>query len=160
MEEQIEKLAFINPDTGRVMNQLNKLLLEWKNWKVEVHQIKDHPFDRNVASEVMADGIENMNYHDILQTKTLTFLNNNIIGHGFIKGMDGKQCDRNDLRLKVRVDHRIHNLAILIASLEYANVPDAFWKIKSKELLNKVIDKSSDETINMVAGYLKNPISI
>ena len=74
--------------------------------------------------------------------------------------MDGKQCDRNDLRLKIRVDHRIHNLNVLIASLEYANVPDAYWKSKSKELLTKVIDKSSDEAINMVAGYLKDPNSI
>jgi len=54
-----------------------------------------------------------MNIHEIFQAKTLTFLNNNITGHGFIKGFDGKAGDRTDLRLKIRVKHRLHQLRIL-----------------------------------------------
>jgi len=103
-----------------------------------VEQIQDHPYDPNIQLDVFADGEENMQKHEVLQAKTLTFLNNNISGHGFIKGFDGSGCDRTDLRLKVRVKHRFHELRILQSCLKYAEVPDSLWKKKGKELVEKI----------------------
>ena len=72
-------------------------------------------------SEVYADGEENITKHGILQEKTLVFLENNISGHGFISGRDGTKIDRTDLRLKIRVKHRLDDLEELRACLEYAD---------------------------------------
>lgn len=98
------------------MRELEDLYNEWVRWSESVDQIKDQEYDRQRQSEVYADGEQMMQKHDILQAKTLTFLNNNISGHGFIDGFDGNGCDRTDLRLKYRVRHRIHNLDLLMAS--------------------------------------------
>ncbi len=84
MEKQITNLTIINPDKDWVVKELNKLIDEWEAWQKDVVQIQDHPYNRNTQTEVFADGEENMRKHEILQGKTLTFLNNNIRGHGFI----------------------------------------------------------------------------
>lgn len=118
MEEQIINLAIKNPNKGWVGKELNKLIEEWVAWQKEVEQIEDHPYDPKTQTEVFVDGEENMQKHEILQAKTLTFLNNNIDGHGFIKGFDGNSCDRTDLRLKHRVKHRLQELYVLRACLE------------------------------------------
>ena len=81
-------LEIINSKKAWVVNELDGLISEWESWQLEVAQIKDHPYDTNTQSNVFADGEENMDKHEILQTKTLTFLNNNIRGHGFIVGFD------------------------------------------------------------------------
>lgn len=96
--------------------------------------------------------------HEVLQAKTLTFLNNNIRGHGFIRGFDGRHIDRTDLRLRIRVEHRLRDLEILRACLQYAKVPEAFWKQKGKELVDRLLDKSGDAAIDVAASYLKNPM--
>jgi hypothetical protein len=64
-----------------------------------------------------------MRRHTILQERTLAFLNRNIVGHGFIYGQDGTHIDRTDLRLAIRVKHRLDDLAILRARVDYAEVP-------------------------------------
>jgi hypothetical protein len=156
--QQIENLEFLNPNRPWVMKELDKLYQEWLDWEKVVSQIIDKRYDRNTQSEVFADGEEMMQKHEILQAKTLTFLNNNIKGHGFIEGFDGKRCDRYDLRLNYRVKHRLQSLRVLIASLEYARVPESYWKQKGKELLDKIIDKAPDAAIDVVANYLKNPM--
>jgi hypothetical protein len=156
--EQVENLEFLNPNRPWVMKELDKLYKDWLIWEREVSEIVDQPYDRKTQSNVFADGEEMMQKHEILQAKTLTFLNNNIKGHGFIKGFDGKRCDRVDLRLKYRVKHRIQALRILIASLEYARVPESYWKQKGKELIDKIIDKAPDAAIDIATNYLKNPM--
>lgn len=157
MEEQIEHLAFLNPNRAWVLRELDKLFEEWVAWEAKVADIVDQPYDRNTQLDVYADGENMMERHEILQTKTLTFLNNNISGHGFIQGFDGRGCDRPDLRLRYRVKHRLRNLRILRASLEYARVPESFWREKGKELVDKVIDKGSEAATDIAASYLKNP---
>lgn len=126
-------------------------------WQKEVAQIQDHPYDPQTQTDVFADGEENMQKHEILQAKTLTFLNNNIRGHGFIKGFDGRACDRTDLHLPHRVKHRLHQLKILQTSLQYAEVPDSFWKKKGKELVDKVTNLPTDVATQVAAEWLKNP---
>jgi hypothetical protein len=58
-----------------------------------------------------------MQKHEVLQNRTLAFLNRNIKGHGVITGFDGSHCDRTDLRLKHRVKHRLQELRVLRACL-------------------------------------------
>lgn len=156
---QVENIEITNPNHAWVMSEFEKLYSEWVSWQAEVAQIVDHSYDRSTYSEVFADGEKNMHRHDILQAKTLTFLNNNIKGHGFIRGFDGTHIDRTDLRLRVRVKHRMHQLDMLKASLEYAKVPEAFWKQKGKELVEKLLKKSGDAAVDVAASYLKNPMA-
>lgn len=151
----IQPLAFKNPKTAWVVQELEKIREEWAEWQREVDQIKDHPYNRMTQSEVMADGRENLKRHRVLQAKTMVFLDNNIEGHGFIYGRDGGNVDRNDLRLKIRVQHRLDDLDELRACLTYAKVPDSYWKAKAKELIDKIADKAPEAAIEMAARYLQ-----
>jgi len=157
MEEQIINLSIKNPNKGWVVKELNKLIEEWVAWRKEVEQIEDHPYDPQTQTEVLADGEDNMQKHEILQAKTLTFLNNNIDGHGFINGFEGRGCDRTDLRLKHRVKHRLQQLKILQASLQYAGVPESFWKKKGNELVEKIANLPADVAAQVASEWLKNP---
>lgn len=118
-------LAFIHSDRDRITKALDKIIAEWEVWAKEVEQLADQPYDRNSQSEVFADGEAAMHKHEILQSKTLTFLNQNIVGHGFITGFDGTRCDRTDLRLKHRVKHRLQRLHILRTSLDMLRKEEA-----------------------------------
>lgn len=157
METQLINLEIINTKKAWVVNELDGLIQEWESWQAEVAQIKDHPFDTNAQSDVFADGEMNMEKHEILQAKTLTFLNNNIKGHDFIVGFDGKACDRTDLRLKIRVKHRLHQLKVLRACIEYAWVPEAEWVKKSKEIANKIADVGAEAGSKILLDWMKNP---
>jgi hypothetical protein len=105
-------------------------------------------------SSVYIDGEDNMKHHNILQERTLAFLNKNIIGHGFIYGQHGENVDRIDQRLKIRVSHLINDLDVLGARIEYAEVPKR-WEILKKILLylvNKLLGLAPD----FLAKYLKS----
>ena len=119
--QQRAALAFKTPNTKElVIKRLDAFIAEWRSWQEEVQQLGDDPsdpFDPKPA-RVLADGEENIKRHRLLQARTLEFLDNNIIGHGFISGRDGTKIDRTDLRLKIRVKHRIDDLDELRACLE------------------------------------------
>lgn len=121
--ERFRQPALKSPNRKWVISELDKLREEWAAWAKAVGEIVDHPYNSQTHSDVFADGEANMHFHDALQAKTLTFLNNNIDGHGFINGFDGNGCDRTDLRLKHRVKHRLHALDTLRAALQYAQTP-------------------------------------
>ena len=121
---QRETLAFKNPNKVCVIKKLDALIAKWRAWEKKVTEIQD-PYNRLMQSEVYADGEENIKSHRILQEQTLVFLENNLIGHGFIGGRDGMKIDRTDLRLNIRVKHRIDDLDELRACLEYANEANA-----------------------------------
>lgn len=157
--KQVQNVEITNPNRAWVVSEFEKLYAEWVSWQAEAAQIVDQPYDRNTRSEVFADGEDNMRKHDVLQAKTLTFLNNNIKGHGFIDGFDGTHIDRTDLRLRIRVKHRMHQLDMLRPSLEYAKVPEGFWKQKGKELVEILLKKSGDAAVDVAASYLKNPMA-
>jgi len=158
MEKQIINLEITNPNKNWVINELNSIISEWEEWQVYVGTIQDHPYDRNTQLDVFLDGEENMEKHDILQAKTLTFANNNIKGHGFIVGFDGNECDRTDLRLKIRVKHRLKQLRILRESLKYALVPEAYLTRKAKELTDKIIESGTEAGAKILLEYLKHPM--
>jgi hypothetical protein len=111
------KLTITNPDREMAISGLDSLIEEWRKWQSVVAQIQDQPYDTNTQSDIYADGADNLKHHTILQEKTLTFLDQNIEGHNFIFGFDGNHVDRDDLRLKVRVDHRLKDLDILKACI-------------------------------------------
>jgi hypothetical protein len=54
----------------------------------------------------------------------LEFLDQNIVGHGFIRGRDSRGVDRTDLRLHYRVKHRLDELDDLRACLNYVKDQD------------------------------------
>ncbi len=153
-----DPLAFKNPNRAWVMAELAKLYKEWEKWAEYVPTIEDHPYDRNTHSEIFADGVENLDKHDILREKTLTFLDNNIQGHNYMLANEYEEpFERNDLRLSLRVPHRIKDLKVLMASLEYALVPDGFWKEQGKSLLANLQDKAPDSALKIAESYLRNP---
>jgi hypothetical protein len=119
-DDQVTALEIINPNKAWVIAELEALYAEWLAWQQEVERITDQPYDHQKQSEVFADGESMMQRHDVLQAKTLTFVSNNVRGHGFIRGFDGRGVDRTDLRLRIRVKHRLHQLEVLRASLRYA----------------------------------------
>ncbi len=94
----------------------------------------------------------------MLQEKTRVFLDNNVEGHNFIHGFDGNQIDRTDLRLRIRVEHRLDQLHTLNAALTYALVAEEFWKEKGKKLIDRISDKGTNAAIDITASYLENPM--
>lgn len=154
----MDKLTITNPRKGWVIEELKNLVDEWKEWQKEVSTIEDHPYNKQTHSEVFADGEKNMERHSILQMKTITFLDNYTSGHWFIKGRDSNGCDRTDLRLNLRVKHRLRDLREIQGSLQYALLTDSYWKQKAKEMIDKIADKSPEVALEIVASYLKNPL--
>ena len=78
LTDQPTSLAFIHTNRKQILNSLDRLVAEWEVWSQEVDQLADHPYDHKTQSEVFADGESAMQKHEILQSKTLTFLNQNI----------------------------------------------------------------------------------
>jgi hypothetical protein len=160
---------FLNPDMQSALNRFDKVFAEWENWSREVDQIVDQPYDRNTQAEVFADGEMMMQKHEVLQNRTLAFLNRNIKGHGFITGFDGSHCDRTDLRLKHRVKHRLQELRVLRACLadiivEGKIVDTKLTAAKSNDVWKEIetdYDISKEqfrEKINFVADSFKREI--
>jgi hypothetical protein len=150
-------LALINPNKKWVVKELDALIEEWRVWQEEVGRIPVPP--RNpyypMPENVLADGEENIQKHNVLQEKTIVFLDNNIEGHGFIYGRDGTRIDRTDLRLDIRVKHRVNDLEVLRACIQYAKVPEAYWKVTAKEMLEKVAGKGPELATDIAAKYLQ-----
>lgn len=157
MPEQ-KKLRITNPRQDWVRNEFERLLAEWEAWAKEVEQIQDQPIPEGLELDIFKDGKENILKHQMLQEKTRVFLDNNIEGHNFIHGFDGNHIDRTDLRLKIRVEHRLTELHTLNAALTYANVAEGFWKEKGKELIDRISDKGASAAIDIAASYLENPM--
>lgn len=152
-----ETLAFTVPNTARVMKELDLLIAEWRDWEKEVHNLPEHPYAGLLPQpfDVLKDGEDNLKKHRILQEKTLVFLDNNIAGHGFIYGRDASKIDAVGLPLKFRVKHRLDDLDELWACLQYAKVPEAYWSIKAKEMLERLAGKAPDLATDLAAKYLQ-----
>ncbi|WP_415888412.1 hypothetical protein ACMXYV_10295 [Neptuniibacter sp. SY11_33] len=154
----MEQLRITNPRKDWVASEFGKLISEWEEWQSDIANIQDHEYDRNTQSSVFLDGEENMEKHSILQMKTITFLDNNFSGHWFIHGREHKNCDRTDLRLSIRVKHRLRDLREMYASIEYAQLTDSYWKQKAKEMIDKLAEQTPDKALEIATSYLKSPL--
>jgi hypothetical protein len=152
-----ETLALINPNKKWVVKELDRTIEEWRAWQKEVGKIPAQHRNRYDPrpEDIFADGEDNIQKHHVLQEKTLVFLDNNIDGHGFIYGRDGTKIDSTDLRLDIRVKHRVNDLEVLRACIEYAKVPEAYWKATAKEMLEKVAGKAPQAAIDIAVKYLQ-----
>ena len=150
-------LALTNPNKRWVVKELDALMEEWRAWQKEVSKIPVQPRNRldPRPDDVLADGEKNIQKHNVLQEKTLAFLDNNVAGHGFIYGRDGSRIDRTDLRLDIRVKHRVNDLEVLSACIQYAKVPDAYWKVTAREMLERVAGKAPEAAVEIAAKYLQ-----
>jgi len=155
-----EPLAFKNPNRSWVVAELRKLYGEWKSWSLKVGEIEDHPYNKNTEAECFADGRENMHTHRILQTRTLTFLDNNIQGHDFMLSNQYEEPYEDIMgRLKSKVPYRVQELEVLMASLEYALVPDSFWKEQGKKMVENLATVAPEKAADTAASWLRNPLS-
>ncbi len=151
-------LAFRNPNKAWVVAELDKLHTEWLAWGEHAKSIPDHVYDKNSKAECFADGEENMHKHDILREKTLVFLDNNIQGHDFMRCQsEGRPFEIKSARLRVKVPHRLHELEILKTCLQYAEVPEGFWKEQGKKLVKKLAEVAPDKAADVAASWLRNP---
>jgi hypothetical protein len=150
-------LRLTNLNKKWVVKELDVLIEEWRAWQKVVADIPiepRNPYDPK-PENILADGEGSIQKHHVLQEKTLAFLDNNIEGHGFIYGRDGTRVDRTDLRLDIRVKHRVNDLEVLRACIQYAKVPEAYWKATAKEMLEKVAGKAPDLAADIAAKYLQ-----
>ena len=65
------------------------------------------------------------------------------------------RIDRTDLRLNIRVKHRMDDLDELRACLPYAKVPEAYWKARAKEMLGKTVGMAPEMATEIAAKYLQ-----
>ena len=158
--KQAARLEITNANAAWVTAELQKLYAEWIEWNKFAERIEDHPYDKSSQADCFADGRDNLQKHEILRTKTLTFLDNNLRGHNFMLSNEyDRPFENNLLRLRDRVPHRVHELNILIASLQYAIVPDGFWKEQGKKMVEQLAMTGPEKAIDVAASWLRNPLS-
>ncbi len=155
-----KRLSIRNPNAAWVTSELAKLYSEWKAWHDYVLTIEDHDYDRNTHAECYADGVENIRKHEILRAKTLAFLDNNIEGHDFMLSNQYELPYEDNMgRLRTKLPHRIHELDILIASLQYAAVPEGFWKEQGKKMVEQLATVAPEKAADAAASWLRNPFA-
>lgn len=59
------------------------------------------------------------------------------------------------MRLDIRVKHRVNDLEVLRACVQYAKVPEAYWKVTAKEMLEKIAGKGPELATEIAAKYLQ-----
>ena len=153
---QPQTVVLKTPRKKRIIKELDAFISQWRSWEKEVAQITDHPYDRMTHSSVYIYGEDNMNHHNILQERTLAFLNKNVAGHGFIYGQHGENVDRTDLRLKIRVKHRLNDLDVLRARIDYAEVPKRLDTVRqvSSNVGNKLLGIVPDFLVKYLRSWI------
>jgi hypothetical protein len=158
--EPREVLALTNPNRGWVVNELDQLLCEWRSWLETARHLPDSPdYNPQTCSEAIKDGFANRRKHAVLRDKTLVFIGNNFSGYAFLfENWRPYPHESNIHRLVDIVPGWIQRLETLSACIDYARVPDGYWKTKGKELVGAVM-KAPDKAVDIAASYLKNPMA-
>jgi hypothetical protein len=159
-----EPLVIANPNKGLVVNQLDKLLVEWRAWLSFAEKLSEGPdspdYHPNTCTEAIKDGFEDRRKHDTLREKTLVFIGNSFSGYAFLfANWPTHPHEANTARLVKIIPGWIHRLETLSSCIEYARVTDGFWKSKAKELVEKVVETTPEIAAGIVESYLKNPFS-
>lgn len=139
----------------RVIKELDRFIHEWREWEAEVANLGSDPVDHfdPRPGRPYLDGEANIKRHNILQAKTLALLDENVEGHGFICGRDGQHIDRTDLRLNIRVKHRLTDLDELRARIEYAEVPPGIIRRTGTKIGTLIPDMISDTIAKAIKGF-------
>ncbi|NQU56077.1 MAG: hypothetical protein HQ513_02505 [Rhodospirillales bacterium] len=151
----------INQNKGWVVQELDKLRTEWDAWLKVAEGLPVSPdYDPNTCAESIMDGRDNRRKHKVLREKTLVFIANNFSGYGFLfDDWPDHPHETNQNRLTFIIPGWIHRLETLAATIEYARVPEGYWKSKGKELVDEIVKVGPDKGIDVAASWLKNPFA-
>ena len=154
-----EVFAIANPNKPVVVQELDKLRKEWAAWLEFGKGLGDSPdFDPNTCTECIKDGYDNLRKHDMLREKTLVFIGNNFTGYGFLfENWPNAPHEDRTSRIAHKAPGWIQRLDTLVACIEYARVPDSYWKAKGRELFDAMTKAGPEKAIDVAASYLKNP---
>ncbi|MFC6486933.1 hypothetical protein [Nitratireductor sp. GCM10026969] len=152
-----EPLSFVNPNKALVVEQLDKLLAEWRAWLKVVEDLPDSPeYNPDTCTEVIKDGRDNIRKHDTLREKTLVFLASNFEGYDFLfANWPTPPHEYNLARKREIVPGWIHRLETLQACIEYARVPDGYWKSRGKQLVESMAGTGPEKAAELAATALK-----
>lgn len=152
-----QPLEITNPNSGRVVEQLNDLLNQWRAWLVEAKELPDSPdYDPQTCAEVIKDGWDNIHKHERIREKTLVFLSNNFAGYEFLLSNWPNHPHESNLDRKRKVIPTwIHRLETLADCVEYAKVPDGYWKARGKQVVEAIAGKGPEKAADIIATVLK-----
>jgi hypothetical protein len=153
--------SITNPNKAWVVRELGRLKQEWTDRLEVASNLGDSTdYDPETCSEAIKDGFANRRKHEIFREKTLVFIGNNFSGYEFLfEDWPNHPHEDNTSRLKRIIPGWLHRLDTLSASIEYAQVPDGFWKEKGKKLVNKIVEVGPEKGADIAAGWLKNPLA-
>ena len=153
--------SIANPNKAWVVQELDNLRNEWAEWLGAAQNLEDSPdYDPQTCTEAIKDGFANRRKHDIIREKTLVFIGNNFTGYEFLfENWRPHPHEDNTSRLAEIIPDWIHRLETLNASIEYARVPDGFWKEKGKQLVDEIFRAAPDKAVGIATSYLQNPTS-
>ncbi len=103
------------------------------------------------------DGFATRQTHEILRQKTLVFIGNNFSGYSFLFEYWPTHPHENNIALAKIVPGWIQRLKALLACIEYALVPDGFWKEQGKKLISKIAAAGRDRAAEVAEKFLRKP---
>ncbi|MQX28880.1 hypothetical protein [Sinorhizobium meliloti] len=154
-------MELLNPNKGWVVAELDKFLAEWRDWLRFVSELPDSPdYNPQTCTDAIKDGWENIRKHDVLREKTLTFLATNFGGYDFLfLNWPRPPHENNMVRKAVVVPGWIHRLETLTACIDYARVPDGFWKEQGKKMVEQLALVAPEKAADTAASWLRNPFA-
>jgi hypothetical protein len=157
-----EILTIVNPNKGWVVNELDKLLTEWREWLIVAQSLPDSPdYNPSTCTEAIKDGFSNRRKHEQLREKTLVFIGNHLSGYAFLfQNWPSHPHEANTLRLAKIIPSWIHRLETLSACIDYARVTHGFWMSKGKQLVDEIVKTTPEHGAEIAASWLKNPMTL
>ena len=157
--KQREVFAIANPNKPVVIQELDKLRKEWAEWLEFGKGLGDSSdFNPNTCTECIKDGYDNLRKHEVLCEKTLVFIGNNFTGYGFLfENWPSPPHEDRTSRIARKAPGWIQRLDTLAASVQYARVPDGYWKAKGKDLVDAISKAGPEKAIDIATSFLKNP---
>lgn len=151
-------LSITNTNKAWVVEELGRLLDEWRAWLEFAKSLGDSPdYDPKTCAEAMKDGRENRRRHEVLREKTLVFIVNNFEGYDFaFYNWPSHPHEDNLSRLRDIVPGWIHRLEMLSAAVPYARVPESYWKQKGKQLIDQITARP-DKAVEIATSFLRSP---
>jgi hypothetical protein len=151
--------SLVNPNKAWIVKEADALRREWVASLETSRKLGISPdFDPTTCSEAIKDGRENRRKHELLRERTLVFIANNFSGYSFLfENWPSYPHEDNASRLAKIIPIWIHRLDTLIACIEYARVPDGFWKEQGKKLVSKVAEVGPEKAAEVAENFLRNP---